>query len=197
MAEQRAVVLAHLSAHLLALGGVGFGDVERDQPVVMAGEDMLAARPDLRRVGEEVEGQSGLVGRIALRLDRQTVGQQRIDRPLLGRFDARPALAVAVDRQVRDDLVEGAGAAKALPLRRAPVAVALIDVDAEEDVVASGQHEIRLIGIIEHRAAAIEALGVLEIQAVAAMRTGKKLHEMSSGEIWGDVARELGNAGTQ
>ncbi len=44
MAEQRAVVLAHLGAHLLALGGIGLGDVERDQPVVVAGQHALAGR---------------------------------------------------------------------------------------------------------------------------------------------------------
>ena len=197
MAEQRAVGLAHLRPQFFAFGRVGFRDIQRDQPVVMAGENMFAAGSDLGRVGEEVERQSGLVGRIALRLDRQTVGEQRIDRPLLGRLDARPAIAVAVDRQVRDGLVEGTGAAKTLPLRRAPVAVALIDIDAEKDVVASGQHEIRLIGIIKHQAAAIKALGVLEIQAVAAMRAGKKLHEGCSGKFGATSRGELGNAGIQ
>jgi len=87
----------------------------------MAGENVFAAGSDPRRVGEEVERQAGLVGRIALRLDGEAECQQRIDGPLLGRFDTRPAFAVALDRQVRDGLVEGTGAAKTLPLRRPPV----------------------------------------------------------------------------
>ena len=109
MPEQRPVVLAHLRAHLLALGGVRLGDVERDQSVVVTGQDMLAARSGTVRVGEEIEGQSHLVAGIRLRPDRQSERQQRIDRPLLGRLDAGPAFAVAGDRQVRDDLVEDAG----------------------------------------------------------------------------------------
>ena len=150
MTEQRAVVLAHLRAHLLALGGIRLGDVERDQAVVVAGQDMLAARPDAARIGKEIEGEADLVAGIGLRPDRQTERQQRIDRPLLGRLDARPALAVAGDRQVRNDLVEDTGAAEALPFRHAPVAVALIDVGAGEDVVRPRQHEAR--DVRDHRA---------------------------------------------
>jgi hypothetical protein len=39
VAEQRAVGLAHRAAHLFAVGVVGFGDVQRDEAVVVAGHD--------------------------------------------------------------------------------------------------------------------------------------------------------------
>ena len=176
MTEQRSVVLAHLNAHLLALGGIRLGDVERDQPVVMAGEDMLAARRDAARIGKEIEREANLVAGIGLWPDRETERQQRIDRPLLRGFDPRPALAIADDREIRNDLVEDTGAAEALPFRHAPVAIALIDIGAGEDIVRPRQHEPRDVRIIEHRAAATEALGILEIEPLAAMRTGKELH---------------------
>ena len=176
MTEQRSVVLPHLNAHLLALGGIRLGDVERDQAVVMAGEDMLAARRDAARIGKEIEREANFVAGIGLWPDRETERQQRIDRPLLRGFDPRPALAIADDREVRNDLVEDTGAAEALPFRHAPVAIALIDVGAGEHVVRPRQHEPRDVRIIEHRAAATEALGILEIEPLAAMRTGKELH---------------------
>ena len=96
MAEQRAVVLAHLGAHLLALGGIGLGDVERDQAVVMAGQHMLAGRrATQQRIGEEIEGDANLVAGVGLGADRQAEGEQRIDGALLCRLDPDPALAVA------------------------------------------------------------------------------------------------------
>ena len=151
MTEQRAVVLAHLHAHLLALGRIRLGDIERDQAVVVAGQDMFAARPDAARIGEEIEGEPDLVARIGFRPDRKPEGQQRIDGPLLGGLDAGPAFAVAGNRQVRDDLVEDTGAAEQLPCRHAPVAIALIDIGAIEDIVGPGQHEAGDIGIVEDR----------------------------------------------
>ncbi len=66
MAEQRAVVLAHLGTHLLAFGGIGLGDVERDQAVVVAGQHMLArGRVAQQRIGEEIEGDADLVAGLA------------------------------------------------------------------------------------------------------------------------------------
>ena len=44
MAEQRAIVLAHLDAPSFALGRVRLGDIECDQAVVMAGQDARATR---------------------------------------------------------------------------------------------------------------------------------------------------------
>lgn len=63
MAEQGAVILAELRAHLLALRRIRLGDVERDQAIVMAGQDMLAAWPLTRHVGQEIEGDADLFGK--------------------------------------------------------------------------------------------------------------------------------------
>ena len=158
----------------------------------MTGQDVLAAGCRHRRAGEEVEGQPGLVSGIGLRADRQAIGEQRIDRALLGELDARPALAVAGDRQVRDDLVERAGLAEALAVRRAPVAAAFVDIDADDDAVACRQHEVGLVGIVDDEVAAAQALHVLEIEAVAAMRAGESFMKGRSADNWG--VAELGNA---
>ncbi len=131
MAEQRAVVLAHLDAHLFSLGGIGLGDVERDQAVVVAGQHMLAGRRAAdQRIGEEIEGDADLVAGVRLWADRQAKGEQRIDGALLGRLDPDPALAVACDGQVGNGLVQRAGAAEAAARLGRPVAAALGGVEA-------------------------------------------------------------------
>ena len=71
MAEQRAVGLAHLGAPLFALGVVGLGDIERDQALVVAGQDAFATRPAADRIGEEVESKANLVRRVLLGRYRQ------------------------------------------------------------------------------------------------------------------------------
>ena len=52
MAEQRAVGLAHLVPAPLALGVVGLGEVDGDEPVVVAGQHRRGA------VGEKIEGEA-------------------------------------------------------------------------------------------------------------------------------------------
>ena len=78
------------------------------------------------RQARRIDDQRNRRRRPEVRSRRQPERQQRIDRTLLGGLDAGPALAVAGDRQVRDDLVEVAGTTEALTFGRAPVAVALI-----------------------------------------------------------------------
>ncbi len=54
--EQRPVGLAHLAAAALALGIVGFGDIDGDEAVLVAGQNRdVALRAVL--VGDEVERQ--------------------------------------------------------------------------------------------------------------------------------------------
>ena len=61
MAEQGAVGLAHFGAQFFAQGVVGLVQVDGDQPLIMAGED-VGSGPG--RVGQEIEGKPvfGIVG---------------------------------------------------------------------------------------------------------------------------------------
>jgi len=54
VAEQGAVRLAHLTAAALPLGIVGFGEVDGDEPVLVAGQD----RSGTFLIGQEVEGEA-------------------------------------------------------------------------------------------------------------------------------------------
>ncbi|OWK18666.1 hypothetical protein AJ88_00455 [Mesorhizobium amorphae CCBAU 01583] len=146
MAEQRAVILAHFDAPSFTFGGVRLGDVERDQAVVVAGQDALAAGAAADRIGKEVEGKAGLVAGVVLWRGRQAEGEQRIDGALLGRLDADPAPAVAVDREVRDQLVQRAGAAEGLARLRPPVAGAFIGIGALENAVDTSKVKLACSG---------------------------------------------------
>ena len=87
VAEQGAVKFAHLAAHALALGVVGFGDIERDQAVVVSGHH--------RRAGggsagiEKIERQ--WIGVFVLCVERQAELEQRVEQAVLRHLDEAPA----------------------------------------------------------------------------------------------------------
>ena len=140
----------------------------------MTGQDTLAVLVADQRIGEKIEGNSDLVaGRPWA--NRQAERQQGIDGAPLRRLYPDPPLAVAVDRQVGDRLVQRAGPAEYAARLRRPVAGAFGCVGAcRAFVTGKGKRAAR---VIEDQAAAIQALRVLEIETPAAMRAGKKLHE--------------------
>ena len=96
MADQRAVRLAERRAPLLTLGVVAFGDVERDQAVVVTGHHSAraaAAGPRSRK--SNANPRSGIVDLVGM---RQPPAQQRAEHIALGEFDLAPALDVLRDR---------------------------------------------------------------------------------------------------
>lgn len=56
MSEQCSVWLMHLYTNALTLGIVGFHQIDRDQPIVMSGDDARCCR--VWRIGEEIESQA-------------------------------------------------------------------------------------------------------------------------------------------
>ncbi len=95
--QQRAITFVHLFARALALGRIGFGDVQRDQAIVVAGHHALVGHA----IFEELECQAGI------RLDffrgrGQVQLRQREQQAALGGFEARPQDAVLLRRQRRD-----------------------------------------------------------------------------------------------
>lgn len=87
MSEQRAIGFMHLHADSLALGIVGFHQVDGNQPVVMSGDDTWRFR--IRRIGEEVESQT-LLGILVAVFMWQVEAQQTVKQAVLGAFDAAP-----------------------------------------------------------------------------------------------------------
>ena len=100
MAEQRAVGLSHLMSSPLALGVVGLGEVDGDEPVVVAGEHRLGA------VGEKIEGEAGRV--LEPRHQRQAQLEQRVEQPVFRHFQHAPVDEVLLDRQVGNGAVVAA-----------------------------------------------------------------------------------------
>ena len=97
MAEQRAIRLAHLMAAALALGVVGLGEIDGDEPVVVSGEHRLGA------VGEKIEGE-------AVRIlepgdERQAQLQERVEQAVLRGLQHAPMDEVVRQRQVGDGAV--------------------------------------------------------------------------------------------
>jgi hypothetical protein len=85
MTEHGAIGLVQLLPHLLANGGVGFGEIERYQPIFVTGLD----------VGDNVECQRrGVVDRTGI-FDRQAKPGQSVDQPALGFLEFEPSLDIA------------------------------------------------------------------------------------------------------
>ena len=87
--QQRAVTFVHLFARALALGRIGFGNVESDEAIVVAGHHALVGHA----VFEELECQAG-VGLGFFRGRGQVQLRQREQQAALGGFEARPQDAV-------------------------------------------------------------------------------------------------------
>ena len=107
VADQRAVRLVHLLADPLALDRIGLVDVDRDQAVGVAGEDRLVGG-----VGFEVELQRLLVADVFGRVAQAEV-VELVEQLPLGQLEVRPAVAVSLDAEVRNDVVQPAGFAEA------------------------------------------------------------------------------------
>ena len=188
VAEQRAVGLAHGFAGALALGVVGLGEVDRDQPVGMAGDDLRGLLP--ARLGEEVEGEPGLLI-LELADHGQAEPEQAIDQPVLGGLQALPAQEMVRRAEVGDRAVEPAGLAEGVPAlgRHQPVAGVMDGIGAEAlqrlgrdqrapalAVERGERAECGLLGQIAQDMLAALAPGVLEVQQLAAMLALEQLH---------------------
>ena len=107
VADQRAVRLVHLLADALALDRVGLVEVDRDQAVGVAGEDRVFGR-----VGFEVELQRQLVAHVFGRVTEAEV-VELVEQLPLGELEVGPAVVIAFDAEVGNDVVEPAGLAEA------------------------------------------------------------------------------------
>jgi hypothetical protein len=132
MAEQGAVGLAHLAAALFALGIVGFGDIDGDQAVVVAGQHLGDRAVGIGHIGQEIEGQSEFrVFRPALQ--RQAQAEHGVEQVVLGNFQLAPSRHVLGIGQVGDGAVMPAGRAMGLGRigRQQPVAGVKLGIGAE------------------------------------------------------------------
>ena len=186
MAEQRAVKFAQLATYALALGVVGFRDIERDQAVVVPGHHRRASDGG---VGiEKIECQR--IGVFVLCVERQAELQQRVEQPMLGRLDEAPAPEILGLRQIGNGAVVPAGDTKLIGLirRDQPIAGLVHRVLAKTIAyVVPGQRLPLVPGgaqrrngllprqIPEPRTATL-APGVLEIQRLAAILAFEQLH---------------------
>src|SRR3954447_5743662 len=196
MPEQRPVGLAHLQPAPLALDVVGLGQRDRDQAVVVAGQDLL---PALRIVGEEIEDQA-MFGIVLPGLERQLPADQGIEQPVLRHLQLTPAGELRLIRQIRHDAVMPAGAAIAGSVARVrqPVAGIMLGIAAQHATFALGgqrppgpalslsvgfdcRHGL-LFGQERDTMAAAFAGAVLEIDDVAAGLADKKLQDLASSE---------------
>jgi hypothetical protein len=126
--------------------------------------------------------------------DRQAKGEQRIDSAFLGRLDSDPALSVACHRQIRNGLVERTGTAEDTARLGHPVAAALACVDASRRAGVR-QGKGASAGIIEDKAAAIQALRILEIETRLTLRATKKSHRPEIVELAVCLAHEAVGVG--
>src|SRR5581483_5197411 len=127
-------------------------------------------------------------------VERQVEAQERVEQTLLGPLELAPCRQAAVLRQVGDRAVEHAGRAQpaALARRRQPVAgtvlmvgavgqqglVRALGADAAEERLARRcqRHDLPAVGKEAERALAPQAQHVLEVDLVAAARTGEVSH---------------------
>ena len=148
MAEHRAVFLSQPAAIARPGHGVGFGQIEGDQAVVVACHDRRLMRQRLREfglrilVGQEIETQS-VFGIVEPAAHRQAQPHQGIERVALGLLQRVPVLQILGHGQVRDRLVQTAGRAQRSVVagRQKPVADPVLDL-----IGASTVHARRIIG---------------------------------------------------
>ncbi len=99
----------------------------------MSGEDALGAAARFLGVRQEIEGDAVLFVGELLRAHFEPECEKRVDELTLGPFDADPAVRVALDRQIRDRLVQRTGEAEGLTLDGRPVAGRIVGIGAQED----------------------------------------------------------------
>jgi hypothetical protein len=100
MSEQRAVGLAHLVPPSLALGVIGLCKIDRDQPVLVAGQHR--GRP----VGQKIERQPFRILRLGG--ERQFQLQERVEEPVFRDLDRAPMNEISWQGQVWDRAVVAA-----------------------------------------------------------------------------------------
>jgi hypothetical protein len=118
--EQRAVRLTHHQADSFAHDVVGLGDIKRDQPLVVAGENFGDAAIGLDLVLEEGEGKT-LLRIVSLIGDGQLEVEEAIDEAAFRAFHELPEQMILLAAQVGNGLVEPTRIAKRLgsmPFRR-------------------------------------------------------------------------------
>ena len=190
MTEQRAVGLAHLPAHALALGIVGLGQVDGDQAAVVAGQHRFGRRAVRRRRPE-----SRTPGRA--RDPRAWSGsgsrslQQRVEQPVLG--ELRSCASSPGSRAGTGPGSSGCGGRPRRTARGCPPKPASCrrraarwrnsdsgrrrSASARKPPLAFLQRADRLVGRqIAEAAAAALAAGVLKIERLPAMLAFKELH---------------------
>ncbi|MGY4185222.1 hypothetical protein ACVI1I_001994 [Bradyrhizobium sp. USDA 4459] len=190
MPEQRAIRLAHFEPAPLALDGIGLGQRDRDQAVVMAGHDPLAT---VRIVGEEIEEQAVL--RVVLPgLDRQLPADQGIEQPVLRHLQLAPTGQLRGVGEIGHDAVVAAGTAIAGGIAgiRQPVASIILGIAAQHPPLALvGQRGPALPIRLDRRhclllrqegdpVTAALASAVLEIENVAAVLADEELQDLAS-----------------
>ncbi len=108
VAEQRPVALTEREPRLLPEGGVGLGDVERDEAGLLADHDLLFTGNVL------LEREREAARLLGARLDRQPERQQLVDQPSLGLFDPDPGVLGGRLGQIRDHVIEATRATEAV-----------------------------------------------------------------------------------
>ena len=187
--QQRAVAFMHLFARALALGRIGFGDVQGDQAIVVAGHHALVRHA----VFQELEGQARF-GLGFFRGRGQVQLRQREQQAALGRFKTRPQYSVFLSRQVRDDCGQLARLAQLVRVirRQHPVAHIVLHIVAalfiEFALVLAVQAtpqavvglfeavDTALRGLVAQRAFAVEAEGILKKDLLCALVAVEGFH---------------------
>ncbi len=99
VAEHGPIGLVEFGPAPFEFGGVGFGERNRHQAVLVAGHDLLPVR--VRRIGQKVEGEP--VDRVfGAGLERQPPAQQAVEQPMLREFDLPPGRDMRGVREVRE-----------------------------------------------------------------------------------------------
>ena len=115
MSKQGAVGLAHLAAPAFALDIVGFGKIDGDETMFMAGHDGdVSSR--CRLIGNEIESEP--CGVFGLGREREAELQQCVEQPVFRKLDLLPVRGIVLQRQVRDRAVVAACGAKNFRLVR-------------------------------------------------------------------------------
>ena len=191
VAEQRPVGLAELQPPPLALGGIGLGDVDGDQPVVVAGHHRLARVG----VGEEVEGEA--FGRVLL-LARERQAEAASAHRSAGAWPPRaPASARGCRAPTRSGMVRLSVAGRAEVVARPAGTIQLQSASFRFGALAparrrrparstaspaasrSSAESVSGVGQEAERHAAAHADDVLEMQQLPAVLAGEDLHACS------------------
>jgi hypothetical protein len=172
VAEDRSVRLAELFAHLLAVGVIGLGEVERDHAAGVTGGDRLGA------AGQQLEGQAALA--LAPALDRQPELAELEQQPALGLLGDAPLvdrLGVVVGRARAGQQTPGAQLALGV---HEPVAADDVEVRAARPRAGRQGQELAPWPVEPELGAAAQARGVLEEDELSTGSAGEGAHGPAS-----------------